>query len=145
MSQLVSEHYVCNTSRTVLFSKTVVRIRLDAHIRTIIVLRDDMLTVFKLFNYDKGMVWFFRLFQIILLFMKLILLLVNFCRVIRTVYVYFIVYALFSCLWIEEAWVGTSVLVLCGHEWIIRYWFFVDMSEDLWLLWSLFCRYNNSR
>jgi hypothetical protein len=39
MSQLVLEHYeyntsLYNTSRAVLFLKTVVRIRLDAHIRT---------------------------------------------------------------------------------------------------------------
>jgi hypothetical protein len=34
---MVSEHYRYNTPRTVLFSKTAVRIRLDAHIRTIIV------------------------------------------------------------------------------------------------------------
>jgi hypothetical protein len=38
MSQLVSEHYEYNTSHTVLFSKTAFRIRLDAHIRTIVVL-----------------------------------------------------------------------------------------------------------
>jgi hypothetical protein len=38
MSQLVSEHYGYNASRTVLFSKTDVRIRLDAHIKTIVVL-----------------------------------------------------------------------------------------------------------
>jgi hypothetical protein len=43
-------------------------------------------------------VWFLGLFQIILLFMKLILLLVNFSRTIRVVSVYFIVYALFSYL-----------------------------------------------
>jgi hypothetical protein len=38
------------------------------------------------------------LFQIILLFMKLILLLVNFSRTIRTASIYFVVDALFSCL-----------------------------------------------
>jgi hypothetical protein len=38
MSQLVSEHYGCNTSHTTLFSKTTVRIRLDAHIRNVVVL-----------------------------------------------------------------------------------------------------------
>jgi hypothetical protein len=38
MSQLVSEHYEYNTSRTVLFLKIVERIRLDAHIRIIVVL-----------------------------------------------------------------------------------------------------------
>jgi hypothetical protein len=31
----------------------------------------------------KGMMWFLGLFQIILLFMKLILLVVNFCRTVR--------------------------------------------------------------
>jgi hypothetical protein len=35
---MVSEHYGNNTSRTVLFLKTAVRIYLDAHIRTILVL-----------------------------------------------------------------------------------------------------------
>jgi hypothetical protein len=38
------------------------------------------------------------LFRIILLFMKLILLFVNFSRTIRATSVYFVVYALFSCL-----------------------------------------------
>jgi hypothetical protein len=38
MLQLVSEHYGYNTSHTVLFSETTLRIRLEAHIRTIIVL-----------------------------------------------------------------------------------------------------------
>jgi hypothetical protein len=58
------------------------------------------LTLFKLYNYGIMQakvthVIFFGLFQIILLFMKLILLLVNFCRTIRAVSVYFIIYALF--------------------------------------------------
>jgi hypothetical protein len=39
-------HYECNTSRTNLFSKIVVRIRLDAHIRTIVVLTGVKLTGF---------------------------------------------------------------------------------------------------
>jgi hypothetical protein len=54
--------------------------------------------VFNLCNYDKVMVWILGLFRIILLFMKLILLLVNFSRTIRDAYVYFVVYVLFSCL-----------------------------------------------
>jgi hypothetical protein len=37
-------HYGYNTPRTVLFSKTVVRIRLDAYIRTIVVLTGVKLT-----------------------------------------------------------------------------------------------------
>jgi hypothetical protein len=44
MLQLVSEHYGCNTSRTTLFSKTMMRIRLDAYIRTIVVLTGGKLT-----------------------------------------------------------------------------------------------------
>jgi hypothetical protein len=56
------------------------------------------LTVFKLCNYDKGKGVVLGLFQIILLFMKLILLVVNFSRTIRAVSVYFIVDALFSYL-----------------------------------------------
>jgi hypothetical protein len=43
-SQLISEHYRYNTSRTVLFSKTVVRKQLDAHIRTIVVLTGGKLS-----------------------------------------------------------------------------------------------------
>jgi hypothetical protein len=35
---MVSEHYRCNTSCAVLFLKTAVMIRLDAHIRTIVIL-----------------------------------------------------------------------------------------------------------
>jgi hypothetical protein len=38
MSQLVSEPYGYNTSCMIQFSKTVVRIRLDTHIKTIVVL-----------------------------------------------------------------------------------------------------------
>jgi hypothetical protein len=53
----------------------------------------------QLRNYaDKGMMCFLGLFQIILLFMKFILLLVNFYRIIRVAYVYFVIYTLFSCL-----------------------------------------------
>jgi hypothetical protein len=44
ISQLVSEHYGYNTSRTVLFLETAVRIRLEAHIRTIVVLTGGKLT-----------------------------------------------------------------------------------------------------
>jgi hypothetical protein len=52
------------------------------------------LIMFKLYNYNKGKSCdIFRLFRIILLFMKLILLLVNFTITIRTVSVYFLVYA----------------------------------------------------
>jgi hypothetical protein len=59
-----------------------------------------MLIVFNLCNYaGQGKPCdFFGLFQPILCFMRIILLLVNFCRTIRTVYAYFIIYALFSCL-----------------------------------------------
>jgi hypothetical protein len=38
MSQLISEPYEYNTSLTAIFSKLTVRIRLDANIRTIVVL-----------------------------------------------------------------------------------------------------------
>jgi hypothetical protein len=41
---MVSEHYGYKTSRTVLFLKTAARIRLDAHIRTIVVLSGGKLT-----------------------------------------------------------------------------------------------------
>jgi hypothetical protein len=44
MSQLVSKHHGCNTSRTVIFVKPTVRKRLDAHIRTIVVLTGGKLT-----------------------------------------------------------------------------------------------------
>jgi hypothetical protein len=44
MLQLVLEHYRYNTSRTTIFLKIVVRICLDAHIRTIIVLIAGKLT-----------------------------------------------------------------------------------------------------
>jgi hypothetical protein len=43
-SQLVLEYYGYNTSRTVIFLKTAVRIRLDAYIRTIVVLIGGKLT-----------------------------------------------------------------------------------------------------
>jgi hypothetical protein len=46
MSQLVSEHYGCNISHMTLFLKTTVRICLDAHISTIVVLLGGKLTGF---------------------------------------------------------------------------------------------------
>jgi hypothetical protein len=51
-SQLVSEYYRYNTSRTVIFLKTTVRKRLKARIRTVVVLTGGKLTVFKLCNYE---------------------------------------------------------------------------------------------
>jgi hypothetical protein len=44
MSQLISEPYEYNMTLTAIFSKTTVRIRLDAHIRTIVVLIGGKLT-----------------------------------------------------------------------------------------------------
>jgi hypothetical protein len=44
MSQLISDHYGYNASHTVLFLKIAVRIRLDVHIRTIVVLTGGKLT-----------------------------------------------------------------------------------------------------
>jgi hypothetical protein len=41
---MVSDQYECNTSCMAIFSKTVVRIRLEAHIRTIVVLTGGKLT-----------------------------------------------------------------------------------------------------
>jgi hypothetical protein len=41
---MVSEHYRCNTLCMVLFLKIMVRIRLEAHIRTIVVLIGGKLT-----------------------------------------------------------------------------------------------------
>jgi hypothetical protein len=41
---LYQSHYGYNTLRTVLFSKTTVRIHLDAHINTIVVLTDGKIT-----------------------------------------------------------------------------------------------------
>jgi hypothetical protein len=60
------------------------------------------LTIFKLCNYRimlaKVSRLIFRLFQLILLSIKHILLLVNFCITIRVAYDYFIVNGLFSYL-----------------------------------------------
>jgi hypothetical protein len=58
------------------------------------------LTLFKLCNYaGQGKSCdILGLFRLILLFIRFILLLMNFSRTIRVAYVYFIVYALFSCL-----------------------------------------------
>jgi hypothetical protein len=58
--------------------------------------------VFKFCNYGFVLAKVSRvilgLFQLILLFMKLISLLVNFCRTIRAENVYFFIYDLFCCL-----------------------------------------------
>jgi membrane associated rhomboid family serine protease len=60
------------------------------------------LIVFKLCNYGivlgKVSRAIFGIVSAYFLFMRLILLLVNFCRTIRVVYVYFVMYALFSYL-----------------------------------------------
>jgi hypothetical protein len=90
---------------------------------------DGKLTMFKLCNYGKGMVWSLKLFQIILLFIKLILLFVNFSRTIRDASVYFVVYALFSYLCLVYAWVGYFDTAP------------MDMHEGWWLLRSIVCRY----
>jgi hypothetical protein len=54
--------------------------------------------MFKLYNHGKGNGVILGLFRIILLFVKLFLLSMNFSRTIRVVNVYFVVYALFSYL-----------------------------------------------
>jgi hypothetical protein len=69
------------------------------------------------------------------------------CRTIRTCVCLLLLFmVIVGCLCLaDRTWVGTSVLVLCGHEWVVRYWSFVDMGEKWWLVWSVFCRYTNSR
>jgi hypothetical protein len=47
-------YYEYNTSHMILFSKTAARIRLDAHIRTIVVLTGGKLIGFKLRNYGNA-------------------------------------------------------------------------------------------
>jgi hypothetical protein len=38
---------------------------------------------------------------------------------------------IFGCLCLaDRTWVGSSVLVLCGYEWVLRYWSFVDIGEN---------------
>jgi hypothetical protein len=53
------------------------------------------------------------------------------CRIIRTCICLILLFMnIFGCLCLaDRTWVGISVLVLCGHEWVLRYWSFVDMSE----------------
>jgi hypothetical protein len=46
MSQLVSEYYRCNTSRTAIFLKTTARKCLGANIRTVVILTGGKLTGF---------------------------------------------------------------------------------------------------
>jgi hypothetical protein len=69
------------------------------------------------------------------------------CRTIRTCVCLILLFMdIFGCLCLaDRTWVCTSVLVLYGHEWVLRYCSFVDMSEKWWLTWSIFCRYTNSR
>jgi hypothetical protein len=55
---LVSEHYRYIASRTVLFLKTAVRKRLDAHIRTIVVLTSGKLTRIY-FMYLLSVIYYF--------------------------------------------------------------------------------------
>jgi hypothetical protein len=64
------------------------------------------------------MVWIFRLFQIILLFMRLIFLLVNSGRTIRTASVVFIVMLYF--------WFMLSI----GQSVVLRYWSVMDISQS---------------
>jgi hypothetical protein len=69
------------------------------------------------------------------------------CRTIRACVCLLLLFMdIFGCLCLgDRTWVGTSVLVLCGHEWVLRYRSFVDMGEKWWSMWSIFCSYTNSR
>jgi hypothetical protein len=100
-----------------------------------------------------------RRYVVIFLSVYLILLLINLfyywwpyfivcdiCRTIRACVCLLLLFMdIFGCLCLaDKTWASTSVLVLCGHEWVLRYWSFVDISEKWWLMWSIFCRYTNS-
>jgi hypothetical protein len=69
---MVSELDRSNTSRPAIFLKTYGEKRLNAHIRTIVVLTCGKLTVFKLRNYDKN-VWcdFWKCFELFCCLWKL--------------------------------------------------------------------------
>jgi hypothetical protein len=51
------------------------------------------------------------------------------CRTIRICVCLLLLFMnIFGCLCLaDRTWVSTSVLVLCGHEWVLRYWSFVDI------------------
>jgi hypothetical protein len=68
--------------------------------------------------WQKVIEWIFGLFQIILLFMKLIFLLMNFGRTIRTASVVFIVMPYFL-----------FMLSICLSV-VLWYWSMMDMSES---------------
>jgi hypothetical protein len=63
----------------------------------------------------------------------------GFCRTIRACECLLLLFMRLFWLFVfsYRTWVGTLVLVLCEHEWVLRYWSFVDMSEEWWLTWSI--------
>jgi hypothetical protein len=69
------------------------------------------------------------------------------CKIIRACGCLLLLFMnIFGCLCLaDRIWVSTLVLVICRHGWVLWYWSFVDMSAKWWLMWSIFCRYTNSR
>jgi hypothetical protein len=107
-----------------------------AHIRTIVVSLGGMLTYVLIFRVFILFCCWWPYFVVC-----------DLCRTIAACGCLLLLFMdIFGCLYLaNRTWVSTSVLVLCGHEWVLRYWSFVDMCEKWWLMWSIFCRYTNSR
>jgi hypothetical protein len=121
-----------------------------AHIRTLVVSLGGKLTCVLIYATTELHQW-----RYVVIFGVFILLccwwpyfiVCGLCRTIRACVCLLLLFMdIFGCLCLaDKTWVVTSVLVLCGHEWVLRYWSFVDMGEKWWLMWSIFCRYTNSR
>jgi hypothetical protein len=71
---------------------------------------------------NEGMLWFLECLSYFIVDV-LILLFVAFVELLWLVYAFLLFMDIFCCLCLaDRAWVGTSVLVLCRHEWVLRYW-----------------------
>jgi hypothetical protein len=121
-----------------------------AHIRTIVVSLGGMLTYVLIYaTTELHKRRYVVIFEVFILFCRLWPYFVV-CDIGRTIRSYgcllLLFMDIFGCLCLaDRTWVCTSILVLCGYEWVLRYWYFVDMGEKWWLMWSIFCRYTNSR
>jgi hypothetical protein len=121
-----------------------------AHIRTLVVSLGGKLTYVLIYATTKLHQWrYVVIFGVFILFYCWwpYFVVCGLCRTIRACVCLLLLFMdIFGCLCLpDRTWVGTSVLVLCGHEWVLRYWSFVDMGEKWWLMWSIFCMYTNSR
>jgi hypothetical protein len=105
-----------------------------AHIRTLVISLDGNVTYVLIYAttelHQQRHVVIFGVF-ILFCYWWPYFVVCDLCRTIRDYGCLLLLFMdIFYCLCLaDRTWVGTSVLVLCGYEWVFRYWSFVNMSE----------------